>query len=66
MNGATASMREKGGGYLVLAGKSEEKRPLGRPRRRREDSFENDVKEVGWGAYTGLMWLSIGTSGMLL
>jgi hypothetical protein len=44
-------MRERGGGYWVLVGKSEEKKPLGRPRPRWEDSFEMDVKEVGWGAY---------------
>jgi hypothetical protein len=38
-------MRERGGGYWVLVRKSEEKRPLGRPRPRWEDSFEMDVKK---------------------
>jgi hypothetical protein len=51
MSGAVASMREKGGGYWVLVSKYEEKRPLGRPRPRWEDSFEMDVKEVGWGLH---------------
>ena len=64
--GHVASMRERGGGYWVLVGKSEEKMPLGRPRRRWEDSIEMDVQEVGWRAYTGFIWLSIGTGGRLL
>jgi hypothetical protein len=25
-----------------------------------------DLQEVGWGAYTGLVWLRIGTGGGLL
>jgi hypothetical protein len=30
-------------------GKSEEKRPLGRPRRRRVGNIRMDLGEVGWG-----------------
>jgi len=30
-------------------GKPEETRPLGRPRRRREDNIKMDLQEVGWG-----------------
>ena len=30
-------------------GKPGGKRPLGRPRRRREDNIKMDFKEVGWG-----------------
>jgi hypothetical protein len=30
-------------------GKPEEKRPLGRPRRRREDNIKMDLLELGWG-----------------
>jgi hypothetical protein len=33
----------------VLVGKSEEKRPLGRPRRTWEDNIKMDVQEVGGG-----------------
>jgi len=33
----------------VLVGKPEGKRPLGRPRHRREDSMEMDLHEVRWG-----------------
>jgi hypothetical protein len=33
--------------YRVLVGKPEEKRPLGRPRRRWEDNVRMDLQEVG-------------------
>jgi hypothetical protein len=35
--------------YKVLAGKSEGKRSLGRPRRRWEDGIRMDLREIGWG-----------------
>jgi len=35
--------------YRVLVGKPERKRPLGRPRRRWEDSIKMDIQEVGCG-----------------
>ena len=41
-----------GGGvgvYRVLVGKSEGKRPLGRPRRRWEENIRIDLQEVGGG-----------------
>jgi hypothetical protein len=47
---------------VFLAGR----RPLERPRRRWEDNIKMDLREVGWGAQTGLMWLRIGTGGGLL
>ena len=34
---------------MVLVGKPEGKRPLGRPRRRGKNNIEIDVQEVGWG-----------------
>jgi len=34
-------------GYRVLVGKPEEKRPLGRHRRRWEDNIKMDLQEVG-------------------
>jgi hypothetical protein len=34
--------------YKVLMGKPEEKRPLGRPRRRWEDGIRMDLREIGW------------------
>jgi hypothetical protein len=33
--------------YRVLDGRSEEKRPLGRPRRRWKDNIKTDVREIG-------------------
>ena len=60
-------MWERRGLYRLFVRKSEGKRPLERPRRRRE---ENNIKmylpEVGWGDGTGSIWLRIGTSGRLL
>jgi hypothetical protein len=35
--------------YRILVGKPEEKRPLGRSRRRWEDNIRMDLKEVEWG-----------------
>jgi hypothetical protein len=34
---------------MVLVGIPEEKRPLGRSRRRQEDNIKMDLQEVGWG-----------------
>jgi len=42
-------MRDRGGVYRVLVGKPEEKRLMGRPRRRWEDNIKMDLQEVGWG-----------------
>jgi hypothetical protein len=49
-------------------GKLEEKRLLGRPRRRCVDNIRMDLGEVGWDEmmWTGLVWLRIGTGGELL
>ena len=52
---------------FFLVGKPEARRPIGRPRRRWEGNNEIDHGEVGWGAWTGSIWLRIGTgSGLLL
>jgi hypothetical protein len=64
--GHVARTREKGGEYKILVGRPEGRRPLGRPRRRWEDNIKIDLQEVGWGAWTGLSWLRIGTGGGLL
>jgi hypothetical protein len=47
-------------------GKTEGKRPLGRPRYRWEDNIKVDLHEVGWVAWTGLIWLRVGTGSGLL
>jgi hypothetical protein len=35
--------------YMVLVGKPEEKRSLGRQRRRWEDGIRMGLREIGWG-----------------
>jgi hypothetical protein len=47
--GHVAQMGEKRNAYRLLAGKPEEKRPLGRPRRRWVDNIRMGLGEVGWG-----------------
>jgi hypothetical protein len=59
-------MGERRGAYRALVGKPERRRPLGRPRRRWEDNIKMGLREVGWGTYTGSVWLRIGTGGELL
>ena len=44
-----ARMEEGRGVHKVLVGKSEGKRPLGRPERRSEDNIKMDLQEVGRG-----------------
>jgi hypothetical protein len=52
--------------YRVLAGKPEGKRPLERSIRRWEDGIKMDLMEIGWGVWTGFIWLRIGNVGGLL
>jgi len=42
--------------YIVLVGKPEGKRPLGRTRRRWEDNIKMDIQEVGCG---GMNWIEL-------
>jgi hypothetical protein len=41
-------MGEKRNSYRLLVGKSEGRRPLGRPRQKWEDSIRINLGEVGW------------------
>ena len=52
-------MGEKRCVYSVLVGKPEGKRPLGRPRRRWEDSIKMNVQEMGCGS---LDWIQLAQS----
>jgi len=52
--GHVARMGERRGGYRVLVGKHERKRPLGRPRRRWEYNIKMNLQEVGCG---GMYWI---------
>jgi len=47
--GHVARMEEDRGVQRVLVGKPEEKRPLGRPRRRWQDDIKMGLQEVGGG-----------------
>ena len=64
--GHVERMGERRGVYKILVGKPEERRPLGRPRRRWDDNIKMDLQEVGWGLLNGSSWLRKGTGGMHL
>jgi hypothetical protein len=66
MGGACSTYGGKRGAYRILMGRPEGRPPLGRPRFRWEDNIKMDLQEVGSGAWTGLICLSIGTGGGLL
>jgi hypothetical protein len=42
--------------YRVLVGRSEGKRPLGRPKHRREDNIKLDLRETG---INGMNWIQL-------
>jgi hypothetical protein len=46
--GHLARMGEKRNAYRILVGMPEEKRPLGRPRRRWMNNIKMDLREIGW------------------
>jgi hypothetical protein len=60
-SGHVARMGEEKKVYKVSVGKPEGKRPLGRPRH----SWEEDLREIGWGMWIGFDWFSIGAGGEL-
>jgi hypothetical protein len=64
--GHVARMGEGRNVYRVSVGNCEGKRPLESPRRRWEDGIKMDLREIGWGVWSGLSWLRIGTVGGLL
>jgi hypothetical protein len=51
--------------YKVLVGKSEEKRPLSKPRRRWEDGIRWVVGRLTCGVWIAFDWLRTGTGGGL-
>jgi hypothetical protein len=58
--GHVARMGKKRNAYRILVGKPEEKRPLGRSRRRWVDNIKMDLRDIGW---DGMDWIE--TSGGL-
>jgi hypothetical protein len=53
-------------GFRILVQKPKGKRPLGRPRHRWKDGLKLDLREIGWGVWSGFTWLRIGIVGGLL
>jgi hypothetical protein len=43
--------------YKVLVGKSMEKCKMRSPISRCEDGFKMDIREIGWGRWSGFSWL---------
>jgi hypothetical protein len=64
--GHVARMGEERNVYKVLVGKSEGKRPLGRPRRRWEDEIRMDLREIGLGGADWIRQAQDRTGGGLL
>jgi hypothetical protein len=56
-----ARIGDRTGAYRNLVGRHEGNKPLGRPRRRREENIKMDLQELGYGAWTGLIRLRTGT-----
>jgi len=54
--GHIAYMEESRGVCMVLVGKPEVKRPLGRPRHRWEDNIKMDLQKVGC---EGMDWIDV-------
>jgi hypothetical protein len=54
--GHVACLRQGRGVYMVLIGRPEGKRPLGRPRRRWEDNIRMDLREIG---INGANWIQL-------
>jgi hypothetical protein len=54
--GHVARIEAKRNAYMILVGKPEGKRPLGRPRRRWVDNIKLDLGEVGW---DGVDWIDL-------
>jgi hypothetical protein len=44
--GHVARMEETRNAYMILVGKAEEKRPLGKPRRRWVDNIKMDLRKI--------------------
>jgi hypothetical protein len=65
MGGSTNHMGEGRKVYRVLAEKPKRKRPLGRPTHRWKDGIRIDLREIGWGVWSGFILLRIGIGGRL-
>jgi hypothetical protein len=64
--GYVARMGEGRNVYRILVGKPEGKKPLVSPRRRWEDGIRMELRERGWGMWSGFTLFRIGIGGGLL
>jgi hypothetical protein len=64
--GHVAHMEEGRGAYRIMVGDLREGDHLEDPGVDGDDDIKMDLQEVGWGAWTGLIWLRIGTGCRLL
>jgi hypothetical protein len=55
-----ARMRDSGGAYRIVVVKSDGKRPVGRPRHRREDNIQMCLQEVVWSV---MDWIALAEDG---
>jgi hypothetical protein len=53
-------MGQKRNAYRILVGRSEGKRPLGRPRHSWVDNIKMDLRQIGWG---GMDWIDLAQDG---
>jgi hypothetical protein len=58
--GHVTRMGEMRNAYMILVGKPEGKRPLGRPRHRWLDNSKIDLREIGW---DGMDWINLAQYG---
>jgi hypothetical protein len=58
--GDVARMEEKRNTYTIVVGKPEEKRPLGRPRRRWVGNIKMNLRDIEWG---DMDWIHVGQDG---
>jgi hypothetical protein len=56
MGRACSTIGENRNAYRILMGKPEEKRPLGRPRRRWVNNVKLHLREIGW---DGMDWIDL-------
>ena len=59
-------MGEMRSAYRVVVGRPDWRRPFGKHMRRWKGNIKINLRKVGWGAWTGFIWLRIGTAGGLL
>jgi hypothetical protein len=57
MGRAYSTNGERKNAYMIVVGKPERRRPLGRLRRRWVDNIKMDLREIGW---DGINWTSGG------